>query len=140
MSSVATHQNHIAYELINEDHPEVTVIEFLAGDILGPIQALELADQLDSLILSGVPRNVVIDFRNARTLGSSAFGVIARFVREVWRARVCNLGASLRLGASLIGLDDWVEFADSRESAIRAALEDATHSREETEDYPIMNN
>ena len=50
MSSIATHQSLISYELINDDHPEVTVIEFLAGDILGPIQALELADQLDSEI------------------------------------------------------------------------------------------
>ena len=140
MTSIESHQSLIAFELINDDHPEVTVIEFLAGDILGPVQALELADQLDCLILSGAPRNVVIDFRNARTLGSSAFGVIARFVREVWRARVCNLGDSLRLGASLIGLDDWVEFADSREAAIRGALEDATQSREETADYPVMNN
>ena len=83
MTSIESHQSLIAFELINDDHPEVTVIEFLAGDILGPVQALELADQLDCLILSGAPRNVVIDFRNARTLGSSAFGVIARFVREV---------------------------------------------------------
>jgi anti-anti-sigma regulatory factor len=138
MSSIATHQALIAYELIDDDHPEVTVIEFQISDILGPHQAHELRYQLESLMSSGVPRNVVIDFRNARMLGSSAFGVIARFVRKVWRARVCNVNHSLRLGAALIGLDEWVEFADSRESAIRMALADAVQSREETADYPVM--
>jgi anti-anti-sigma regulatory factor len=138
MSSIATHQALIAYELISDDHPEVTVIEFQTADILGPHQARELRDQLDSLISAGLPRNVVIDFRNARMLGSSAFGVIARFVRQVWRARVCNVSHSLRLGAALIGLDEWVEFAHSRESAVRAALADAEQSCEDTADYPIM--
>jgi anti-anti-sigma regulatory factor len=139
MSSIATHQALIAYELVDDDlHPDVTVIEFLTGDILGPHQARELRDQLDSLISAGFPRNVVLDFRNARMLGSSAFGVIARFVRRVWIARPCNVRPSLRLGASLIGLDESVEFADSRESAIRAALAEAQQSREETADYPVM--
>jgi anti-anti-sigma regulatory factor len=138
MSSVTAHQGYIAYELIEDELPEVTVIEFAGGDILGPHQAEDLRDQLDSLISSGVPRNVVIDFRNARTLGSSAFGVIARFVHRLAKVRVCNIGRSLRLGASLIGLDDWVDFAENREAAIQDALADARRGREETADYPIF--
>ena len=138
MSSIATQQALIAYELITDEHPQVMVIEFLTADILGPHQARELREQLDSLISSGLPRNVVIDFRNARMLGSSAFGVIARFVRQVLHVRVCNLGHSLRLGAALIGLDECVEFADSRNSAVRAALADAMPSGEDTVDYPIV--
>ena len=54
MSSIATHQALIAYELIDDDHPEVTVIEFQTGDILGPLQARDLRDQLDSRRLHGV--------------------------------------------------------------------------------------
>ena len=137
MSSIATQQALIAYELITDEHPDVMVIEFLTSDILGPLQARELREQLDSLISSGLPRNIVIDFRNARMLGSSAFGVIARFVRHVLRVRVCNINQSLRLGASLIGLDECVEFADSRESAVRAAIDDAMPSSEDTVDYPF---
>ncbi len=139
MSSITAHESLIVYELIeDEHHPEVTVIEFSCGDILGPNQARELRDQLDLLISSRVPRNVVMDFRNARTLGSSAFGVIARFVRRLAHVRVCNISHSLRLGAALIGLDDWVEVAESRESAIQDALDDARRGREETADYPVL--
>ena len=125
MSPVATHQDHVGYQLIDEHHPEVTVIEFLSRDVVGPIQSAELREQLESLNWAGFPRNVVIDFQNVRTLGSSAFGVIASFVRRFGRVRVCNINNSLRLGAALIGLDDRVEFAVSREAAIHAAQADA---------------
>jgi anti-anti-sigma regulatory factor len=139
MSSITAHHDLIAYELIEEEHhPEVTVIEFSCGDILGPNQARELRDELDLLIATGLPRNVVIDFRHARMLGSSAFGVIVRFVRQLASVRVCNISHSLRLGAALIGLDDWVDVSESRESAIRDAMGDARRGREETADYPVL--
>jgi anti-anti-sigma regulatory factor len=139
MSSIAAYQGLIAYELIeDEHHPEVTVIEFSCGDILGPNQARELRDELDWLISSGVPHNVVIDFKHARMLGSSAFGVIVRFVRRLASVRVCNISHSLRLGAALIGLDDWVDVAESRDAAIQDALDDARRGREETADYPVL--
>ena len=66
MSPIATNQCqwHIAHELIDEPRPDVAVIEFLSRDIAGPAQARELYNQLDSLMASGVPRNLVIDFRN----------------------------------------------------------------------------
>ncbi len=139
MSSVTAYESLIAYELIEDDHhPEVTVIEFSSGDILGPTQARELREELDILTSSGVPRNVVIDFKHARMLGSSAFGVIVRFVRRLASVRVCNISHSLRLGAALIGLDDWVHIADSRDAAIQDALGDARRAREETADYPCL--
>jgi len=129
-------QFHIAYETVGDDKAEVVVIEFLSSEIAGPHQAQELAEQLDSLIRPDLPRNFVIDFANTRSLGSTAFGEIANFVRQVGRVRVCNLGATLRLGASLIGLDDWVEFAGSRQQAIRAARRDWMRGEEDTVDYP----
>jgi anti-anti-sigma regulatory factor len=138
MSTVAAIQAHIAYELIDEHHPEVTVIEFLSRDLAGPLQSQELREQFDSLIQSGVPRNIVIDFGNARTLGSSVFAAIARFVRQLERVRVCNISHTLRLGASLTGLEDSVQFAESRESAIRDARSDARPGHDETADYPIF--
>jgi anti-anti-sigma regulatory factor len=138
MSAVATHQAHIGYQLIDEHHPDVTVIEFLSRDVVGPTQARELREQLESLDWSGFPQSVVIDFQNVRSLGSSAFGVIASFVRRFARVRVCNISNSLRLGASLIGLDDRVEFAASRDAAIRAAVADARRGQDDTEDYPIV--
>jgi anti-anti-sigma regulatory factor len=132
MSTLATVQAHIAYELIDDNDPKVVVIEFLSQEIASPLHARELGEQLHSLIRSDLPRSYVIDFGNVRSLGSTAFGEIANFVRRVGRVRVCHLGHSLRLGAALIGLDDWVEFADSRHAAIR----DARRGEEDTVDYP----
>jgi anti-anti-sigma regulatory factor len=127
---------HIAYQAIAEDHPEVLVIEFLSPEIAGPIQARELGEQLDSLIRPGFPHNFIIDFANARSLGSTAFAEIAHFVRRAGRVRFCNLDTMLRLGASLIGLDDLVEFSPSRAQAIRSARRDWRRGEEDTVDYP----
>jgi anti-anti-sigma regulatory factor len=134
MSTTAAVQAHIAYELIDDNSPKAVVIEFLSPEIASPLHALELGEQLNSLIRPELPRNYVIDFGHVRSLGSTAFGEIARFVRRVDRVRVCNLDETLRLGAALIGLDDWVEFADSRHAAIR----DARRGEEDTVDYPEL--
>src|SRR5262245_36913560 len=138
MSTIATIQAHIAYELIDDNDPEVVVIEFLSHEIAGPAAARELGEQLDSLVRAALPRNFVFDFRNVHSLGSTAFGEIADFARRVGRVRMCNLDQILRLGASLIGLDDQVEFADSRQAAIRAAKRDARRGEEDTVDYPAF--
>jgi anti-anti-sigma regulatory factor len=138
MSTIAAMQAHIAYELIDENAPEVVVVEFLSPEITSSVHALELGEQLNSLIRPDLPRNYVIDFANVRALGSTAFGEIANFVRRVGRVRVCQLTNNLQLGATLIGLDDWVEFADSRKAAIRDAVEDARRGEQETVDYPQL--
>src|SRR5262245_35621386 len=136
MPAAPINQAHIACEPIGDNNPEVLVMEFLSPELAGPIQARELAEQLDSLIRPGLPHNFVIDFANARSLGSTPFGEIARFVRRAGRVRVCNLGSMIRLGASLIGLDDQVEFYPSRRQAIRAARRDWRRGEEDTVDYP----
>jgi anti-anti-sigma regulatory factor len=138
MTASATVQRHIAYELIDEYKPQVTVIEFLSRDLLGPNQAQELHEQLESLIWAGVPRNFVIDFGNARALGSSAFAVIANFVRKYGHVRACNISHGLQLGAALTGLENWVQFAEDRDAVIREAIRDARRGQDETEDYPAM--
>lgn len=136
MSTMPITQAYIAYDVIGDDKPEVLVIEFLSHEVAGPLQAQELAEQLESLIGPGLPHNYVIDFANARSLGSTAFAEIADFVRRAGRVRVCNLNGMLRLGASLIGLESLVEFAPSREQAIRAARRDWRRGEEDTVDYP----
>ena len=138
MSAIANAQAHIAYGLIDDNAHEVVVVEFLSPEITSSVHALELGEQLNSLIRPELPRNYVIDFANVRSLGSTAFGEIANFVRRVGRVRVCHLADNLRLGAALIGLDDWVEFADSRKEAIREAIEDARRGEQETVDYPQL--
>src|SRR5262249_56237282 len=106
----ATTPAHIAYELIDETEPKVMVIEFLSRSIIDPGHARELGDQLRSLILAGLPRHVVIDFKNVRNLGSRTFGEIAEFARDVrtigGRVAICRMPDMMRLGATLIGLED----------------------------------
>lgn len=136
MTTATIAHAHIACEVVGEDNPEVLIIEFLSSEIVGPIQAEELADQLDSLIQPGLPHNFVIDFSNARSLGSTAFAEIARFARRAGRVRICNLDDILSLGASLIGLDEQVEFSPNRAQAIRDARQDWRRGEEDTVDYP----
>lgn len=138
MTAGTSVQTHIAYDLIDAHHPEITVIEFLSRDIVGPHQAHELHEQLESLIWAGVPRNFVIDFSNVRSLGSSAFAVIADFVRKFGHVRACNISHGLQLGAALIGLENWVRLTESRESAIREARRAARHGQDDTDDYPAV--
>ena len=129
MSDTSTIHAHIAYELVDETAPKVVVIEFLNRAVADPNHARELGDQLRSLIRPDLPRQYVIDFKNVRTLGSTSFGEIVSFVRDVRRAggqvKVCGLDPMVQLGATLIGLDDQAEFAPSRQAAIDACLEPA---------------
>jgi anti-anti-sigma regulatory factor len=136
-TTTATHA-HIAYERIVDVDADVVVIEFVSREIVGALHAEELAEQLDSLAYAHLPRNFVIDFGNVSSLGSTAFAAIAGFVRCACRVRFCNLDATLRLGAALMGLEGRVEFFNSRPAAIRAAQRDARRGEEDTVDYPCL--
>ncbi len=136
MSTATTIQAHIAYELIDDRDPSVVAIEFLSREIAGPAQARELGEQLDSLIGPGMPRCFVVDFGNVEALGSTAFGELVSFARKAAHLAVCNMPANLRLGATLIGLDDCVTFASSRRAAINESRRAAMRGQEDTVDYP----
>jgi anti-anti-sigma regulatory factor len=138
MSPTTTIQAHIAYELMDDTNPEVVAIELLSQEIVGPVQARELGEQLDSLIRPGLAQNFVIDFGNVRSLGSTAFGEIVTFAQKVGRLYVCNMQKNLRLGAALIGLDDWAEYATNRRVAINGARRAAKPGEEDTVDYPAL--
>jgi anti-anti-sigma regulatory factor len=136
MPTATTIQAHIAYELIEDTNHDVVVIEFESHDITSPVHAQELGEQLDSLIRPDSVPYFVIDFARVRSLGSTAFGEIVSFVRKATSVWICNLDASLRLGASLIGLDDCAKFAANRRVAINEALRTARSNEEDTVDYP----
>jgi anti-anti-sigma regulatory factor len=138
MSTITTIQAHIAYELIGDTDPDVVVIEFLSHVIADPAHAQELGEQLDSLIRSDLPHNFVIDFGNVRSLGSTSMGAITAFARKTGQVKVCNLHATLRFGAALSGLDDCVEYAISRQAAIKLARNASRQALEDTAEYPIF--
>ncbi len=134
-AATATHA-HFEYELIGDATPEAVVVEFRSPEIVGPTQAVELAEHLDALIRADWCGHYVMDFRNVQSLGSSAFAELARFVRRVRTVRFCNLDRTLQLGAIVVGLDEEVEFCESRHAAIRRAVRDARRGEEDTVDYP----
>lgn len=138
MSTTTATQAHIAYELIDDSSraARVVVIEFLSTEIVGGLHSRELSEQLESLIRSGLPRNYVIDFANIRLLGSTAFAEIVTFARHVGSVFVCNMQPNLRLGAAMIGLDDFAEFAGNRRGAIYAARKAALADDDDTIDRP----
>jgi anti-anti-sigma regulatory factor len=136
MSTATTVQAHIAYELIEDTNHDVVIIEFLSHDIASPVHARELGEQLNSLIRPDSIQYFIIDFAKVRSLGSTAFGEIVSFVRKATPVWICNLDATLRLGASLIGLDDCAKFAANRREAINEAIKAARSDEEDTVDYP----
>jgi anti-anti-sigma regulatory factor len=136
MSTATTIQAHIASELIEDTNHDVVVIEFESHDIASPVHARELGEQLNSLMRPHSLQYFVIDFARARSVGSTAFGEIVSFVRKARPVWVCNLDAKLRLGASLIGLDECAKFAANRRMAINEAIRTARRDEEDTVDYP----
>jgi anti-anti-sigma regulatory factor len=138
MSTVRTIQAHIAYELIGEAHPVVVAIEFLSREIAGPRQARELAEELTSLIRPDLPQSFVIDFSDVRFVGSTAFGEIVSFARKVGRVYVCNMQKYLRLGAAVVGLNEYAEFAANRQMAIEGAQKAAMRDVDDTADFPAF--
>ena len=136
MSTTTTIQAHIAYELIDDHNPDVVAIEFLSQEIVGSLHARQLGEQLDSLIRPDLPRDFVIDFGNVRSLGSTAFAEIVSFAHRVGRLCICNMQGNLRLGASLVGLDECAEFAANRRAAINQTRRAARCHEEDTVDYP----
>jgi hypothetical protein len=136
MSTATTVQAHIAYKLIEGTDHQVVIIEFVSGEITVSRHARELGEQLDLLIRPQPVQYFVIDCTGVRALGNSAFSEILTFAQKARAVWVCNLDHTLRFGASLIGLENWVKFAADRRAAIEQAEMCALWDQDETVDYP----
>jgi anti-anti-sigma regulatory factor len=136
MSTATTVQTHIAYELIEDTKHQVVVIEFLSHEIVTTAHARELGEELNSLLRPQPLQYFVIDCAGVRALGSTAFSEILTFVHRARPVWICNLDNTLRLGAAMIGLDNWARFAANRYAAIKEAERTARWDAEDTVDYP----
>jgi anti-anti-sigma factor len=120
-------QAHIAYELNDDRHPGVVIVEFLSRAIADPAHAAELSQQLCTLIRPEFPSRFVLDFDKVRSLSSTAFGALITFVLKVRQAggqvAICNMDEFVRFGADVIRLGDYAEFSPDRETAIKSVLE-----------------
>jgi anti-anti-sigma regulatory factor len=136
MSTATAIEAHIVYELIEDIKHQVVVIEFVSHEITSPVHARELGEQLNLLIRPKPHQYFVIDCAGVRALGSTAFSELVSFVHKARPVWICNLDGTLRLGASMVGLDNWVRFAANRRAAINEAERTARWDEDDTVDYP----
>ena len=119
-----TSHAHIAYELNDDKHPRVVIVEFLSRAIADPAHAAELSQQFCTLIRPEFPKRFVLDFENVRSLSSTAFGALISFVLKVrqtgGQVAICKMDEFVRFGADVIHLGDYAQFAVDRPSAIAA--------------------
>jgi len=121
---------HFNFDLIDEDDPELVLVEFQSHGITDPTHSAELGHQLGLLIRPEFPKNFVLDFHKVRLLSSTAFGALVSFILKLrqagGRVKVCNMDEFVRFGADVIRLGDYAEFATDRDSAIQEFLDGET--------------
>jgi hypothetical protein len=138
MSITTSIQSHISYELIDDDHPDVVIVNFVSREIAGPSQSRELGEELNSLIRPELPHRFVLNFANVRAFGSTAFGQIVAFARHVSRLSVCNMRSNLRVAAAISGLELYASFASSLAGAIDDVRKGAVLDEDDTIDFPEL--
>jgi anti-anti-sigma factor len=116
----------ISFEIIDEDYPQLVIVEFLSHAIADPSHAAELDHQLDLLIRPEFPKQFVLDFQNVRLMSSSAFGALVSFIRKVrqegGQVKICGMSEFVRFGADVIRIGDYAEFTTDKTSAIEECL------------------
>jgi anti-anti-sigma regulatory factor len=137
MSLATTEQIHITSEVVEKTNSQVVIIQFLTHEITSAVDARDLGDQLESLIQPHSRRYYVLDFAGVRAMSSTALGELVTFVRVAKPVWICNLDPTLRLGACLIGLENWARFAADRRAAINLAEWTAQWDDEDTVDFPV---
>ena len=103
---------------------DVAVVEIRTQDIQGPQLAQELGTELALVIAQDWARRVLVDFRRVAFLSSAGFAALFKLVRraqaEGREVRLCGMGAGMRLGAEIVGLDKVAEIDDDEGAALRA--------------------
>jgi anti-anti-sigma regulatory factor len=135
MSVATTEQTRISSEVLENTNYQVVVIKFLTHEITCSVDAREFGEQLESLIQPHSHRYYVLDFTGVRAIGSAAIGELVTFIRVAKPVWICNIDPTLRLGACLIGLENWVRIAADRRAAINLAERTAQWDDEDTVDF-----
>ena len=103
---------------------DVAVVEIRTQDIQGPQLAQELGTELALVIAQDWARRVLVDFRRVAFLSSTGFAALFRLVSraqaEGREVRLCGMGAGMRLGAEIVGLDKVAEIHQNERSALAA--------------------
>ena len=106
---------------------DVAVVEVLHREILGPEAARTFGEQLGLLLDSGENR-LLLDFSKTRIMSSTAFGALVNFWKKVNAAdgelKICGMDQSVRLGADILSLGNYIPIHDDRHSALKAFSEE----------------
>jgi anti-anti-sigma factor len=101
----------------------VAVVEILAREIQGSEAAAILGEQLGSLFRSGQTR-LLLDFGRTRVMSSTAFGTLLSFWKQVdavhGELRICSMDPSVRFGADILCLGQYIPIHEDRPSAMAA--------------------
>ena len=113
---------HFNFEIVDEDYPQLVIVEFLSHAITDPPHAAELSQQLALLINPELPKKFLLEFQNVRLMSSTGFGALIGFIFKVRAAggqvKICNMDEFIRFGADVIRLGDYAEFVKDRNTAI----------------------
>lgn len=106
-----------------EEDGKVTVVRLLSDDLRQPSQAVDLGDQLTSLIESG-RAHLLIDFQKLNYLGSTGFAILLVLARKARAAggelKLLGMQEEVRFGANILGIGSVVAIYDDEEEAIAA--------------------
>jgi anti-sigma B factor antagonist len=105
------------------DENGVAVVEVLARELQGPEAAATLREQLESLLRSGETR-LLLDFGRTRVMSSTAFGALLTLWKQMDAAggelRICDMDPTVRFGADILRLGQYIPIHDDRASALAA--------------------
>ncbi len=118
---------HFDFTLIDENDPELVLVELLSHSIADPSHAAEFSHQLGLLVRPEFPKKFVLDFHKVRILSSTAFGALFSFALKLketgGRVKICNMDEFIRFGADVIRLGEYVEYAPDRDTALQEFLD-----------------
>lgn len=102
---------------------DVVVIEILAREIQGPEAATVLGEQLRSFLQAGETR-LLLDFERTRIMSSTAFGTLLNLWKQMdasrGELRICSMDPSVRFGADILRLGQYIPIHEDRPSALAA--------------------
>jgi anti-anti-sigma factor len=114
---------HFRLELIDG----VAVIGVLSIELNQPRFAQEFLEQLRALLASRVANRFLLDFQHTKYMSSTSFAAIFDFVKAASesgvRVAICGMAPSVRVGAEMLCLDQYVPMFDDQPTALAALRE-----------------
>jgi len=103
---------------------EVAVVEVLPKELRFPPQARELGTELTLVAGQDWAKQLLINMRHTKYLGSTGFAILFNLVKQVkdqgGKMKFCRLDPEVRIGADIIGLDKVSSIHETEHEALKA--------------------